>query len=467
MALTGRLKFAATLGLSIAMMAPSLAISLNPQAMAAEVGAALPTAYILAAVVVPLLAWCFVVLARQGGQVGSLYGFVTVEFGHKSGTAVGWILGVTYTCVTLVGATGCALLLSNLWAQNSTTAVPLWMTLLIGVVVIAVAVQLVVRPPTLSTRIMLILEIVTVSLIVITTVIVLVRLLTSGGPEGQRPTSAVFDLTGLSVSALAIAVVYGITSFAGFEASATSGEESEDATRDVPRAILGSALGAGVFFVLVAIVMVWAYGPQPQEVAELSTSDSVVGDVADSYIGMWLGDLISIGAAASAFGTAVAAVFGGSRVWYAMARDGVLGAPLAVTNDQNVPGRAALMVAAIGGIALVVWSVALGSTQATFDAATTATGLLFLVCYLSAPVAAARALWKPTITGAAKALIVPTVVFVVVGYTLYRSAWPLPTGDLAAVPWIVGTVVIAGVVLGLAQRDRSVTPPEMTVSTTS
>ena len=46
-----------------------------------------------------------------------------------------------------------------------------------------------------------------------------------------------------------------------------------------------------------------------------------MGDLGSSYIAAWVGDLITLGAAISAFGCCLACVVGASRLLFALARD--------------------------------------------------------------------------------------------------------------------------------------------------
>ena len=63
-----------------------------------------------------------------------------------------------------------------------------------------------------------------------------------------------------STSALFLGVVFGFLSFAGFEASATLGEEAHNPKRDIPRAILGVAIFGGIYFVVVTAAEVMGFG---------------------------------------------------------------------------------------------------------------------------------------------------------------------------------------------------------------
>lgn len=56
-------------GLSVALMAPSMAANINPQASAQTVGRAVPLTFLIAAAGVPLVA-CSFVRRGTGGRVG-------------------------------------------------------------------------------------------------------------------------------------------------------------------------------------------------------------------------------------------------------------------------------------------------------------------------------------------------------------------------------------------------------------
>src|SRR3954469_11424084 len=63
-------------GISLALMAPSMAANINPQGTATTVGRAVPLAFALATIGVLLIAWTFVRLTQRFNHAGSVYGFV-------------------------------------------------------------------------------------------------------------------------------------------------------------------------------------------------------------------------------------------------------------------------------------------------------------------------------------------------------------------------------------------------------
>src|ERR1700710_1101573 len=69
------------IGLSLALMAPSMAANINPQGTAGTVGRAVPLAFALATVGVLLIAYTFVRLSQRFHHAGSVYGFVGATLG--------------------------------------------------------------------------------------------------------------------------------------------------------------------------------------------------------------------------------------------------------------------------------------------------------------------------------------------------------------------------------------------------
>src|ERR1700689_140516 len=87
----------AAVGLSVALMAPSMAANINPQASATTVGRAVPLAFALSAVGVLLVSYTFVRLCQRLNHAGAVYGFVGATLGARAGVVSGWALAGTYT----------------------------------------------------------------------------------------------------------------------------------------------------------------------------------------------------------------------------------------------------------------------------------------------------------------------------------------------------------------------------------
>src|SRR5690349_24333479 len=83
-------------GISVALMAPSMAANINPQGTAGLVGRATPLAFLLAAIAVLLIAYVFVRLCQYYNHAGSVYVFAGATLGARAGAVAGLGLMGTY-----------------------------------------------------------------------------------------------------------------------------------------------------------------------------------------------------------------------------------------------------------------------------------------------------------------------------------------------------------------------------------
>src|ERR1017187_9775038 len=80
------------IGISLALMAPSMAASINPQGTATTVGRAVPIAFALASVRVLLVAPTFLRLTQRFHRSGAGCGFVCPTLGPPDGVVSAWSL---------------------------------------------------------------------------------------------------------------------------------------------------------------------------------------------------------------------------------------------------------------------------------------------------------------------------------------------------------------------------------------
>jgi basic amino acid/polyamine antiporter, APA family len=112
----------------------------------------------------------------------------------------------------------------------------------------------------------------------------------------------------------------GIVFFAyiGFDAVSTAAQEAKNPQRDMPIGIIGSLLVCTVLYILVSAI---ATGVVPY--TQLDVPDPIA--VAADRAGMgWMGKLIKLGAIAGLSSVILVMLLGQSRVFYSMARDGLL-----------------------------------------------------------------------------------------------------------------------------------------------
>ncbi len=80
----GSLSIWEAIGISIALMAPSMAANINPQGTVGLVGRAVPLAFVFATVGVLLVSYGIVRLCQHYNHAGSVFGFVGVTLGPRS-----------------------------------------------------------------------------------------------------------------------------------------------------------------------------------------------------------------------------------------------------------------------------------------------------------------------------------------------------------------------------------------------
>lgn len=142
-------------------------------------------------------------------------------------------------------------------------------------------------------------------------------ILAKGGFHGHAFSSAPFRPDGVPLSVLGLGIVLSFSTFSGFEAAATLGEESRQPRRLIPPAIAASLAVVALFSIGVAAVVTNAY----PSVSQLSTAAVPLVTVTDRFVAGWMGDLVNFGAVISAFGSSLACVVGASRILFALGRD--------------------------------------------------------------------------------------------------------------------------------------------------
>jgi amino acid transporter len=135
--------------------------------------------------------------------------------------------------------------------------------------------------------------------------------LTSGGIAATRA-----DYFGVG-GGLMVAMIMGLTTLTGFDAAANLAEEAKDPYRNVPRAIVGSVITAGLMGLLFLIALTVAI----PDVTRLSNDGSPVATILREQLGPIVETALLVAITFAFFACGMVVMATGARLVFAMSRD--------------------------------------------------------------------------------------------------------------------------------------------------
>jgi APA family basic amino acid/polyamine antiporter len=124
--------------------------------------------------------------------------------------------------------------------------------------------------------------------------------------------------------------------YIGFDAVSTGSEEARNPKKDLPLAILGSLGICTLFYVLTAVGAIGIASP-----AQLSGSDAPLAAALEEGAGIsWAASILSLGAVVAITSVVLVILYGQTRIFFAMCRDGLLPEKLAAVSPRyGTPAR--------------------------------------------------------------------------------------------------------------------------------
>src|SRR4051794_19151563 len=152
------------------------------------------------------------------------------------------------------------------------------------------------------------------------------------------------NFTTAHLTPFAPAGVHGVTAAAaiiffayiGFDAVSTGSEEARNPAKDLPLAIIGSLLICTVFYVLTAVGALGVASPE-----QLKSSDAPLATALSEGAGInWAAAILALGAVVAITSVVLVILYGQTRIFFAMCRDGLLPQRLATVNQRyGTPAR--------------------------------------------------------------------------------------------------------------------------------
>ncbi|QMW22094.1 amino acid permease [Sandaracinobacteroides saxicola] len=305
---------------------------------ATKAGPAMMISFVIAAAVCAVAALCYAEMASMVPVSGSAYTYSYATMGELVAWIVGWALVLEYAIAASavsVGWSGYMVRLveeifnvsvSPMWTNGPFDKTPGILNVpALGIALLVTA--LLVRGTKESARFNAVL--VAVKLVALGLFIILaVPAINSANfepfmPNGFFAKNVTDPLTGsmitVGVSAAAASIFFA---YVGFDAVSTAAEETINPNRNIPIGLIGSLAICTVIYLLVAAGAIGSVGAQPD--GPLAASKEALAFVLRETGHGWAGDLVAIAAGLALPSVVLMMMFGQTRIFFVMARDGLL-----------------------------------------------------------------------------------------------------------------------------------------------
>jgi amino acid transporter len=323
---------------SVANIAPSATPALIIPAVFAITGNGLWFTYAFATIALLFVTYHINQFAKRSASPGALYTFVAQGMGAAWGVISGWSLVIAYLVTggaTLCGAANyVGVLIHGLSGFN----VGLGLNVAVMLAVTSGAWYLAYRDIELSTKFMLTMEFISVSIVLLLAAAFYVK-------SGRMYDGAQFSLAGTSSKAIVQGLVLAFFSFVGFESATALGHEARNPLRTIPRAVIVTVVVVGAFFTFMSYTLVDAFQGQTTSLGQSNAPLNVLAQLAGIP---WLGILFAAGATVGFFACALACINAGARVIFAMSKHGLVHHSAAGTHKvHSTPHVAVTMASAL------------------------------------------------------------------------------------------------------------------------
>lgn len=351
--------FHRTLGLrdviaqSLSVIAPAMSGAFLTYLASTKAGGATPLAYLLGTLAMLAVGGTVAMFARSLSSAGSMYTYITRGANRALGFLGGWCYAAAFLVLGGAVLWGFGFFTASFVALL-TGADPAWYWFsLVGLVVIALMSMFDIQA---STRTQLLILAVTMAALVVTAVVVIsigspavsvIDQTTPVAEAGHRFEPAAFlpSAAGVSWTGVLFGLSFAMLSFTGAEASAVLSEETRNPRRTVPRAVVGSIVVAGVFYLLITYATAVGFGVR-QAAADWPASVAGLAAVAPNRA---FAAIVLASAALASLFCALGVHIAVSRVLFAMGREHVLPSWLGTLHPRwGTPWRAI-------GLVLTVW----------------------------------------------------------------------------------------------------------------
>jgi amino acid transporter len=448
----GTLRLWDAIAISVSVIAPGMAMLLNVTGVAAVAGGSTPLAFLLGGIGCLALAFVVIGFCRRMATAGYAYTYASRSLGKEMGFMAGWLYFFGFICFVPMTMSGVGFLAADLLGLNP----KLWILFFfIGMVLFLILSTIHIK---VTTRVQLIVGIVTVAVIVLVDVVTTAK----GGSHGQALSAFSFGHTNEGgFTGVFYGIILGVTSYIGFETAADFGEETAHPRRNIPVAIIAATGFAVVLYLFTTYAIAIGFGVNNG--AKFGADPVALKTTATTFVGPWLGTLVEIGGMAAAFIVCVACATAASRTLFAMGREGVLPAAFARTHPRfRTPVNATIAVTVVATLMALLMGYPLsdptfGQPFSNYYFWATVGTLVVIVVYIMLCIGGIVFFWRTRDSRKWNPIwhvALPVVGAVVFGAAWYGSVHPTPPGILKWTPYVAVAWLVIGVGVLLWLRAR-------------
>lgn len=433
---------------SITAMAPAAAVATSLTPAVPTAGAALPLAILLATVACGLIASCIGQLALHIPSAGGLYTYISRSLGAKTGFLSAWIFLLAQSLLLP--------LISLVWGPYLEDLIKTLTGVDISWIVWVVAGNLVLLALTyygikLSADTSLVLGAIEIIIVLALSITMIIR-------AGSNNTLSTFTpaLSPGGWSGLFQGMIFVFLAFVGFEACAPLAEETSNPKRNIPRAIIYSAIGIGLYYVLAGYAGVTGWGIA--HIQDYPASAAPWADLAGKYWGTIGPIILTFAIINSAFGNGNSGINAVSRVAYAMGRIGTLPSSFARLSTHRTPVFAILVQVAFAIVLAIGTGLLYGPANA-FGLLGAILTLGLLLLYFACCVSAFAFYFRERRQDfrILQHVIVPVIPLIILCFVIFSQIYPIPAYPLnLTVPIVVVWLLTGTGYLIYLQRKKPV-----------
>ncbi|MBD2198156.1 MULTISPECIES: APC family permease [Calothrix] len=259
--------------------------------------------------------------ASRSASPGSLYSYITKGLGPTAGVICGWSLVLAYLLTGMSVLCGFAnfsgMLIGHLGIHPSSITL-----LAIGAGISWYAAY---KDIQISAVAMLLIEALSILLIAILCIIIWAH-------KGFALDMSQLTLTGTTPGSVATGLVLVMFAFSGFESATSLGDEAKNPLRTIPKAVKGSVILAGLFYIATTYIEVLGF--RDTGVA-ITTTEEPLGFLSQQLGVGFLGELVALGALLSFFACILGSINPAARIFFLMARHGLFHSSLGTAHSSN------------------------------------------------------------------------------------------------------------------------------------